>query len=90
MRPTAVSSVHVFDDEDFVAPPDNAEDDITYHNYTIWLSENAPKLKPCEDKVLQVLLPSNKERKKFFQTYGSLCSCWPPPIGMFILCRGQM
>ena len=81
MRPTHVQSPVFDDDEDFVPVPEDEDDDIPSHNYTLWLRDNSPKLRPCEDRILRVLLPSNKERKKFFQTYGSLCSCRPPPIG---------
>ena len=35
------------------------------------------------DRILRVLLPKRKERKKFHDTYGSVLTCCPPPI--FIL-----
>ena len=36
------------------------------------------------DKILRVLLPTRKERKKFFDTYGSLVTCRPPPVFMVL------
>lgn len=42
------------------------------------------------DRVLRILLPSRKERTKFFDTYGSLVTCSPPPVFMLLFVTLQI
>ena len=54
------------------------------------LSKFIDFLKQNKDKILKVFLPTRKERKKYFDTYGTLCPLCFPPIGMLILCLLQI
>ena len=65
---------------------DDIGQDITIDAYQTFLREsNGPRVGSWQDKILKSLLPTRKERKKFYETYGSLFSCYPPPLGMVLL-----
>ena len=65
---------------------DDIDQDITIDAYQTFLREsNGPRVGSWQDKILKSLLPTRKERKKFYETYGSLFSCYPPPLGMVLL-----